>query len=210
MRIGEAVHIHHRLFSGAKTVAGRPQSFGSLPLIPRRLPPSSDLQEELKSRMVGRLDLLMGGFSWKLGRILLAGAGRPSEQDWRVRGAAPTPGNERLSVRLVNSAFLTSLEDREPDDDEDEDEDEEELELTLDGEVYKFRLPAREATHHLSWKTGAADAVSDYTRQKMREPGFWRRLRPAVQFMRNDLDRQVDTDAPVRVLDMEPKKKGEK
>jgi len=53
-------------------------------------------------------------------------------------------------------------------------------------------------------KKQAADAINDYTRIKMREDGFWRRILPPIQITPNELDRQVDTDKPVKVLDMEP------
>lgn len=50
----------------------------------------------------------------------------------------------------------------------------------------------------------AADAINDYTRVKMREDGFWRRILPPVTITNDQLDRQVDTDKPVKVVDMEP------
>lgn len=50
----------------------------------------------------------------------------------------------------------------------------------------------------------ALDAVNDFTRYRMREEGFWRRILPAVQISNEDLDRQVDTDKPVKIVDREP------
>jgi len=50
----------------------------------------------------------------------------------------------------------------------------------------------------------AADAISEYTRIKMREDGFLRRILPPVTVSDGDLDRQVDTDKPVVVVDKEP------
>lgn len=50
----------------------------------------------------------------------------------------------------------------------------------------------------------ASDAINDYTRVKMREDGFWRRILPPVTITNDQLDRQVDTDKPVKVVDMEP------
>lgn len=50
----------------------------------------------------------------------------------------------------------------------------------------------------------AADAINDYTRVKMREDGFWRRILPPVTITNDQLDRQVDTDKPVKVVDKEP------
>lgn len=50
----------------------------------------------------------------------------------------------------------------------------------------------------------AQDAVNDFIRVRMREDGFWRRIIPPVQITNDELDRQVDTDMPVKVVDKEP------
>ena len=50
----------------------------------------------------------------------------------------------------------------------------------------------------------AIDAVNDFTRTKMREDGFLRRLMPPVPISNDELDRQVTTDKPVKVVDKEP------
>lgn len=50
----------------------------------------------------------------------------------------------------------------------------------------------------------AIDAVNDFTRTKMREDGFYRRIMPPLTISNDDLDRQVDTDKPVKVVDKEP------
>jgi hypothetical protein len=50
----------------------------------------------------------------------------------------------------------------------------------------------------------AIDAVNDFTRTKMREDGFYRRVMPPLQISNDELDRQVDTDKPVKVVDKEP------
>ena len=50
----------------------------------------------------------------------------------------------------------------------------------------------------------AEDAVNSFIRMKMREDGFWRKILPPVPVSNDDLDRQVDTDKPVIVLDKEP------
>lgn len=50
----------------------------------------------------------------------------------------------------------------------------------------------------------AIDAVNDFTRTKMREDGFYRRILPPVQISNDQLDRQVDTDKPVKIIDREP------
>jgi hypothetical protein len=53
-------------------------------------------------------------------------------------------------------------------------------------------------------KKEAADAINDYTRVKMREDGFLRRIIPPVTITNDEFDRQVDTDKPVKVIDLEP------
>ena len=50
----------------------------------------------------------------------------------------------------------------------------------------------------------AIDAVNDYTRTKMREDGFYRRILPPLQISNDELDRQVNTDKPSKVVDKEP------
>ncbi len=50
----------------------------------------------------------------------------------------------------------------------------------------------------------AIDAVNDFTRTKMREDGFYRRILPPLKIGNDELDRQVDTDKPVKVIDKEP------
>lgn len=48
------------------------------------------------------------------------------------------------------------------------------------------------------------DAVNSYTRTKMREDGFFRRIMPPIPISNDELDRQVTTDKPVKVVDKEP------
>jgi len=50
----------------------------------------------------------------------------------------------------------------------------------------------------------AIDAVNDFTRVKMREDGFFRRIMPPLPITNDELDRQVDTDKPVKIVDKEP------
>lgn len=50
----------------------------------------------------------------------------------------------------------------------------------------------------------AVDAVNDFTRTKMREDGFLRQIMPQVPISNDELDRQVSTDKPVKVVDKEP------
>lgn len=50
----------------------------------------------------------------------------------------------------------------------------------------------------------AQDAVNDFTRVKMREDGFFRKILPPITITNDELDRQVDTDKPVKIVDKEP------
>lgn len=50
----------------------------------------------------------------------------------------------------------------------------------------------------------AIDAVNDFTRSKMREDGFTRAIMPFVPISNDELDRQVHTDKPVKIVDKEP------
>ena len=49
----------------------------------------------------------------------------------------------------------------------------------------------------------AVDAVNEFTRTKMREEGFYRRIMPPIPITNDELDRTVDTDKPVKVVDKE-------
>jgi len=48
------------------------------------------------------------------------------------------------------------------------------------------------------------DAINDFTRTKMREGGFYRRIIPALPVGNDELDRQDWTDKPVKIVDKEP------
>lgn len=50
----------------------------------------------------------------------------------------------------------------------------------------------------------AEDAINDYTRRKMREQGFARHILPPLPLNNDELDRQVHTAKPIKVIDMEP------
>lgn len=50
----------------------------------------------------------------------------------------------------------------------------------------------------------AIDAVNDFTRTRMREDGFYRRIIPPLPISNDELDRQVDTDKPCKIVDKEP------
>ena len=50
----------------------------------------------------------------------------------------------------------------------------------------------------------AADSINDFTRTKMREDGFFRRIMPPIPLQNSELDRQYSTDKPVKIVDKEP------
>lgn len=50
----------------------------------------------------------------------------------------------------------------------------------------------------------AQDTATEFTRRRMREDGFARKIIPPVTVTNEDLNRQVDTDKPTIVVDMEP------
>lgn len=50
----------------------------------------------------------------------------------------------------------------------------------------------------------AIDAVNDFTRIKMREDGFFRKILPPLPISNDELDRVVETDKPVKIIDKEP------
>jgi hypothetical protein len=47
----------------------------------------------------------------------------------------------------------------------------------------------------------AIDAVNEFTRTKMREDSFYRKILPPLQIANDELDRSIDTDLPVRFGD---------
>ena len=55
-----------------------------------------------------------------------------------------------------------------------------------------------------SLQKDAQQAVNDFTRVKMREDGFWRKILPPVPISNDELDRQVDTEKNVKIIDKEP------
>lgn len=50
----------------------------------------------------------------------------------------------------------------------------------------------------------AEDAINEFTRRKMREQGFLRHILPPLNLTNDELDRQVHTAKPIKVIDMEP------
>jgi hypothetical protein len=50
----------------------------------------------------------------------------------------------------------------------------------------------------------AEDAVTDFTRTKMREDGVFRKILPPVKISNEQIDRQTFTQKPCKVVDMEP------
>lgn len=54
----------------------------------------------------------------------------------------------------------------------------------------------------------AQEAVTDYIRIRVREEGFARKIMNPIKITNDELDRQVDTDKPVKIIDMEPESPG--
>lgn len=50
----------------------------------------------------------------------------------------------------------------------------------------------------------ALDSINDFTRFRVREEGITRRILPLLPLSNDELDRQVDTDKAVKVVDIEP------
>lgn len=50
----------------------------------------------------------------------------------------------------------------------------------------------------------ALDAINDFTRIQMREDGFLRRIMPPLPITNDELDREVDNEKPVKIVDKEP------
>ena len=60
------------------------------------------------------------------------------------------------------------------------------------------------SSHDRLMEKEAVDAINDFTRTKMREEGFYRRIMPPLTLTKDELDRQVGTDKPTKVIDKEP------
>ncbi len=52
-------------------------------------------------------------------------------------------------------------------------------------------------------KLAAINAINDFTRIKMLEDGFFRRILPPLQITNDELDRAVSTDKPIKIIDKE-------
>lgn len=50
----------------------------------------------------------------------------------------------------------------------------------------------------------AIDAINDFTRTTMREDGFMRRIMEPQEISNDELDRQLQTDKPIKIIDKEP------
>jgi hypothetical protein len=54
----------------------------------------------------------------------------------------------------------------------------------------------------------AESTINDYTRTRVREDGIWRRVMPVQPIADSELDRAVDTDEPIKIIDREPDSPG--
>src|SRR5262245_30561030 len=50
----------------------------------------------------------------------------------------------------------------------------------------------------------AADSINEFTRTRVRDDGFARRFMPPLSISNDELDRQMHTDKPVKIVDKEP------
>lgn len=57
-------------------------------------------------------------------------------------------------------------------------------------------------------RKNAADSLTDFTRDQVREEGVYRQVIPMIEVSNGDLDQQVDTDGNVIVCEMEPDSPG--
>ena len=73
-----------------------------------------------------------------------------------------------------------------------------------DSALLNSTLMEKLASRDPAMEKEAVDAVNDFTRTKMREDGFYRRILPALPISNDQLDRQVYTDKPVKIVDKEP------
>lgn len=55
-----------------------------------------------------------------------------------------------------------------------------------------------------SMRKEAADAINEFTRTRVREEGFSRKIIPFLPCSNDELDRQLWTDKPVKIVDKEP------
>jgi hypothetical protein len=60
------------------------------------------------------------------------------------------------------------------------------------------------ASHDPLIRKEAQDAINDFTRVKMREDGFFRKIMPPLSLSNEDLDRQWDEENPVKIEELEP------
>jgi len=60
------------------------------------------------------------------------------------------------------------------------------------------------ALEHPQFTKKAEDQINSFTRQKVREEGFWRLIMPQQEITNAELDRQIMTDKPCKIIDKEP------
>jgi len=65
-------------------------------------------------------------------------------------------------------------------------------------------LTHAQTAHSQAWTSRhTVGAINEFTRQRIREDGFYRRILPPLAISNDELDRSVPTDRPVRVVDLE-------
>jgi len=78
----------------------------------------------------------------------------------------------------------------------------------LNARTYNRLFVDKLMSDDLGQRKAAARGVDDYTRLKVREKGFARKILPAIPLTNDDLDKQIDTDANTKVFEMEPDSPG--
>lgn len=80
--------------------------------------------------------------------------------------------------------------------------------IELNAKTYNRLLIDKLMSDDMGQRKAAARGVDDYTRLKVREKGFARKILPAIPLSNDDLDKQFNTDANVKVFEMEPDSPG--
>jgi hypothetical protein len=76
--------------------------------------------------------------------------------------------------------------------------------VTTKSETQMLNETLFEQLNDRGMEKSAVDAINDFTRVRVREDGFARRIMPPLQISNDELDRQVWTDKPVKIIDKEP------
>ena len=73
-----------------------------------------------------------------------------------------------------------------------------------DAQIFSRAVFEKLASRDAGLVKEAEDSINDFTRTKMREDGFFRRVLPPQPIANDELDRRVDDEKPYKVIDKEP------